>query len=456
MKKQKFFYGIDFGTTNSTIAVSDSSGKVKTLPVDPQAENPSVVRSTIYINQNKEFHFGKSAIDIYAHDVATGSATSKYLIFTGRYIKVPKISFIAGYSGEQLVPEIVEAEKRGYGHLFQSLKLGLSRSYLTPFEIFGEKLSLEKLIGSFLKEMKSRAEQLMNEEIEEVVIGKPIHFVGNNDDLAVKRLTNAAKEAGFEKIVFEYEPIGAAWDYGLHQMKTKQTILIFDFGGGTLDISIVSFPSREILANEGLAVGGDLFNSLIFEKKIAKYFGSQATYGLAKLRLPHFIFDYLKGWYTISLLKTKDFEKPLNEFAFLSSNPKAIAALRSLISNNLGFSLYEEIERVKKNLSQTNQETFSFQNKNIDTKTQITRKEFERIISQQISEVEATLNHALASAKKKTEEIDVVATTGGSSLIPVFQNLLKKKFGSKKLKRQETFTSVATGLALRAKEIFSP
>lgn len=455
MRKSKFFYGIDFGTTNSTIAVSDTNGNVKTLPIDPKAENPSVIRSAIYINQNKEFYLGKSAVDVYVHDVANSSATSKYLIFTGKYIKMPKISFIAGYCGEQLVPEIVEAEKRGYGHLFQSLKSGLSKNYISSFEIFGEKLSLEKLISSFFKEMKSRAEQIMDEKIEDVVIGKPIHFVGNNDSLAVNRLTRAVKEAGFRKVVFEYEPIGAAWDYGLNQKQKEQTVLIFDFGGGTLDISIVLFPSKKILANEGLAVGGDLFNSLIFEKKIVKYFGSQATYGLAKLRLPTHIFEYLRNWYEISLLKTKDIEKSLEEFKFLSSNPKAIASLKSLIINNLGFSLYEEIERVKKNLSTVDEEMFCFQNKDIDIKNQIKREEFEKIISTQITQVEDLINRALTSAKKSPEEIDVVVTTGGSSLIPVFQELLKKKFGSDKLKSQETFTSVATGLALRARNIFS-
>ena len=81
-------YGIDFGTTNSTIAVVDSLGNPQTLPIDTEAPNPNIMRSITYIHPEGKILYGKPAIDAYLVDVAQGKGRISKTIFTGRMIKV--------------------------------------------------------------------------------------------------------------------------------------------------------------------------------------------------------------------------------------------------------------------------------------------------------------------------------------------------------------------------------
>lgn len=445
MSLRKLAYGIDFGTTNSTVALLNREGKLLKLAVDPEAENPAVMRSVIYVSPQMKFLFGKPAINAYLMDIAQGKGAVKKTVFTGRYIKV------AGSNGrDQLVPEVIEVEESAGGRFLQALKSALSSHLINEINLFGKIYSIEELVGFFLKEMKDRADIIIGENIDKAVIGRPVEYVGGDNDIALKRMMKAARIAGFKEVKFEYEPVGAAYDYGI-SITNKQKALIFDFGGGTLDISIFKFPQKEALANVGLPIGGDHFNSEIFMTKIAKYFGNDVVYGSAQLKLPTYIFDSLQNWYRISLLKTKEFANDLENFRFLCSDIKAINALKSLIYNNLGFKMYEEIERVKKGLSTTSEEIYRFNGPDIEVETRIKKLEFEKIIRNDLSSIKEILEKSFAKAQIKQKDIDIVATTGGSSLIPIIRDLLIEMFGEEKIKKSDAFTSVASGLALMTK-----
>lgn len=130
-------------------------------------------------------------------------------------------------------------------------------------------------------------------------------------------------------------------------------------------------------------------------------------------------------------------------------------ALKSLVFNNLGFALYEEIERVKKELSRKDSKIYRFDAKDIEIIKAITKLDFEEIIQNDLVDIEKTIDKALLVAGIERKDIDVVATTGGSSLIPIVHNQLERIFSKEKIKESNAFTSVAAGLALRAKEIYS-
>lgn len=446
-------YGIDFGTTNSTICVADGLGNVRKLEIDPEADNPAVMRSVIYVSPNHRYLFGKPAVDAYLIDVAQNKATGKKSVFTGRYIKVGGDSTPNGVTKDKLIPEILEVDESANGRLFQALKSVLSRTSVDKIDVFGTSVKLDYLVGLFLLEMKQRADEIVGESVEHAMIGRPIQFVGENNDLAITRMKNAAQIAGFKEVQFDYEPVGAAFDYGV-DVAHRQTALIFDFGGGTLDLSVIRFPERMILANVGLAIGGDHFNSEIFIEILGKYFGKHALYGFNQLPVPRHIFEELRNWYTISLLKTTGFKDSLDNFKFMNSDKKSIQALESLIFNNLGFSLYEEIDRVKKQLSIRDQETYELNAVDILINEIITKNQFEEIVMRDIESIEELLDQALQQAGIRNEDIDIVATTGGSSLIPIIQSLLIRRFGKESVRSKDAFTSVAAGLALRAKDVF--
>lgn len=455
MNKSKYAYGIDFGTTNSTITAITSNREPIRLEIDKSAENPAVMRSVIYVNHKHELLFGKEAIDKYIKDIAEGKIARRKKIFTGRYIKITSPGDAGGVRKDEIVPEIIEIEEGEGGRLLQSLKSILSSQYLSTFQIFGKEFTVDEIIASFLREMKARADRILKTEVSDVVIGRPVKFVGSSDSTAVGRLEKAAKQAGFKNIVFEYEPVGAAYDYGINEDKS-QTALMFDFGGGTLDLTIMKFPNKKAVINTGIPLGGDFLNSQIFSTRLARYFGKEATYTDKNLEVPQSIYENLRNWYTISLLKTESFSETLERLKFNHSQPKALEALKSLVYDNLGFSLYEEIDRVKKSLSNIEHEIVNINKGEIKISDPITRIEFENIISPNITDIKTLIDDTLEQAGISSEEIDVVATTGGSSLMPVVENLLIEKFGKEKMKNTDAFTSVSTGLALRAHEEYFP
>lgn len=448
-------YGIDFGTTNTTIALAEGEERVRTLEIDNRASDASVLRSLMYVSPQRTFLFGAEAVEAYLADVAQGEQRKKKLVYTGKHFKMGKFSFVAGYVGEEWVPLILEIEEGTGGRLLQSLKTALSSSLLTTVDIFGRPVPIEELLAIFLGEVKRRGDETVGEKIDKVVVGRPVHFVGKNDEIALKRLRKAAELAGFKEVEFEYEPIGAAWDYGLGQGSREQVVFVFDFGGGTLDFSVVRFPQKEILATGGLPLGGDLIDSRIFMAKVAKYFGSEARYGEEGMRFPESIFLQLRNWYQISLLKKESFLNILEGLRYKCTDLKAVEALESLVVDNLGFALYEEIDRVKRELSVMGEAEIGFHAKEVGIKEKFFRKEFEEIISEDMAMIDREIRETLKVAEVKIADIDFVVTTGGSSLIPLVKEYLKGAFGQSRLKSQETFTSVAMGLAVRAREVFN-
>ncbi len=125
--------------------------------------------------------------------------------------------------------------------------------------------------------MKQRAEDVLGEPIDAVTLGRPVKFSESpeQDHKAQETLRQAAQEAGFKEVDFELEPIAAALDY--EQSMTKpQNVVIFDFGGGTLDIAVMRLGDphkREVYASGGVDIAGSDFDRAIIEKRMLSHFG---------------------------------------------------------------------------------------------------------------------------------------------------------------------------------------
>jgi hypothetical chaperone protein len=420
------------------------------LPIDRSSKNPYILRSVVYFNLEQKCLFGAEAVRQYNHDVAHQQAAQKKIVRTGNYIKIASDpSAKSGFKPDKIVEEVYQAEVTNVGRLLQGVKNLLGREVLDSISIFNQPYKVEDIIAIFLCELRKRISQSLGQEVKQAVIGRPVTFVGENDQLALKQLRSAALKAGFSDVVFQLEPIGAAYDFQT-KIKQQQQVLVFDFGGGTLDLSIVSFPSEKVVVNQGIALGGDLLNSHIFQAEFASFFGKGEKYSLNQLPMPRNIYQRLNNWFSISMLKTKSFAGSLENFAYKNTNPESVENLKALVFNNLGFQLYEEIDRLKKNLSTQDREAFSFKMPQAFIKKDLTRSQLEKIISKDLKQIDRLINRTLASASISESEIDLVAMTGGSSLIPAVHNLLAKRFGQDKLKRRDNFTSVASGLAIYA------
>lgn len=472
-------YGLDFGTTNSSISLLAKESP-NLLQIDKLTSDPSVVRSALYFYPRKfvvdttkvsrahlkaqsflanQVHYegelktliGAQAVKTYLDDNKNRKPGIKRTIFTGKKIHVTWT--MDGVVISEDIPEFVEDVDYGTGRLFHALKTALKAPSYKGTSIFGQYFLLENMIGFFLADMKRKADEISGEKIMAVTCGRPVSFSidKEKDKKAQDRLETALKMAGFKDIRFEYEPIGAAKYFLYKYPKENQKILVFDFGGGTLDTTIVDKKAGkfEVFATDGVYVGGDLLNSDIFYNKLGPYFGTEVTWGDKSLPMPANIVNSLKSWYGIpNLNNTEDMHFFQDKIRYKISDAAAVDRLVYLIQMNLGFEIYEAIENAKQKLSSMDKANIVYKDGPINIDMEVTREEFESLIHPRIKQIEDVVIRTLEKAKLEPGHIDKVVATGGSSYIPMVQRMLAEIFGQEKIQVFESFTSIAAGLAL--------
>lgn len=446
------FCGIDFGTTNSSLAVIKNN-LPQTVLLDSGSHNQQILKSLIYINPNHQPSLGSQATAKYLHDLEHFPSKPPRLEFTGRYIKTFGPSTGGGAGPPIFVPEIVEVDDSGRGRLLQSLKSVLTSDSFTGTNIFGKFYSLEELLTILLKEIKEQAERQLGYKLESVLLGRPVKYVGTGKEAtALKRMRQIATNSGFKNIEFEYEPIGAALNYGLN-INTSQKILVFDFGGGTLDVCVMKLPEKEILSVSGIPIGGDLLNSKIVEHKLYPHFGSESLIN-GKMTFPRHFLHSLSSWYESTMLKNVKDVAALENLVIKSNQPDKVSNLLNLVVNDYSFDFFRNVDKTKIQLSNSDQTTFKINRPKLSITQDLSRSDFEKAIQEELQSTKDCLNTVLKLASLNANDIDKVILTGGSSQVPAFKRLLSKIFPSDKLIGSNYFTAVALGLAIRAEQIF--
>ncbi len=198
--------GIDFGTTNSSIACADPVSGVALASFPFAGGMTDAYRSLLYLEQ----------------------------------IRQQNKVFIKSWTGPHGIERYLEAEQKG--RLIQSMKSFLASRSLQTTDVFGRRRTLEELIATILGDLRKEAEQQFRTAIRHATVGRPVHFVGSENDeddrYAQERLERAFHLAGFESVSFEMEPVAAAHYYE-STLDHDELILIGDFGGGTSDFSLV-------------------------------------------------------------------------------------------------------------------------------------------------------------------------------------------------------------------------
>ncbi|HEY4491302.1 MAG TPA: Hsp70 family protein, partial [Acidobacteriota bacterium] len=266
---------------------------------------------------------------------------------------------------------------------------------------------------------------------------------------AQETLRQAAQEAGFKHVDFELEPIAAALFY--EQSITKpQNVVIFDFGGGTLDIAVMRLGdphNRTVYASGGVDIAGSDFDRTIIEKRMLPHFG----YGHVKhhpeiLEMIHAVPD----WMALPELGTPINRNILEKAIHARIAPVRLKALEGLIYNDLAFTFYNRVEAGKIALSKEGATVISLEDKDIALWEMYTRHQFESDIQHYLIDVEKVLLETLAKSGLEPDQIDAVVKTGGSSNIPLFTGMLTRIFGEEKVKKSNSFSSVVAGLAIKA------
>ena len=211
--------------------------------------------------------------------------------------------------------------------------------------------------------------------------------------------------------------------------------------------------SGKILSVAGTPVAGDALDREIIRANCF-LFGSRARYGPSKLPMPQHIYNQILDWQNIYKLNTEETINWLMAAESSTNYPEGIRALRCLIRRNYGYLVAREVETAKKRLSQTDSTHITINREDITIDELLEREEFAHIVEFILERMFASIVEAEKRAGIKAKSLDFVLTTGGTCLVPAVQDMLKKRFGDKKLRSRDTFTSVATGLAVVAQHAF--
>lgn len=434
--------GIDFGTSNSGIAVYDGL-RVRLLPLDPKNVLPEVVKTVLYITRDYRASIGQEAVENYYRDNVNRQR---------RFVKQWAGEIDVYGADMHYVRDIfVYVDDLKPGRLLQYLKTALRKDNYAGTQIFERYYSVGDLAQTYLSLLKERAEHVLGEPIEEVTLGRPVKFSESpeQDHKAQETLRQAAHEAGFKSVDFELEPIAAALDYE-QSIDQPQNAVIFDFGGGTLDIAVIRLgdpDKRKVYASGGVDIAGSDFDRAIIEKRMLSHFG----YGNVK-RHPEIMemIHAIPDWMALPELGTPINKNILEKAIHSGVVPVRLKALEGLIYNDLAFTFYNRVEAGKIDLSSKGATIISLEDKDIALWEMYTRHQFESDIDHYLVDVEKVLLDTIATSGLDLEEIDAVVKTGGSSNIPLFTGMLERIFGKEKVKQSSSFSSVVAGLAIKA------
>jgi molecular chaperone DnaK len=267
------------------------------------------------------------------------------------------------------------------------------------------KMTPQEISARILEYLKKCAEDYLGEPVTEAVITVPAYFT-NEQRVATRE---AGILAGFKVDRIINEPTAAALAYGREHMKDEKHVLVFDFGGGTLDVTVLEMFEGvlEVKASSGNnALGGKDLDELLMNDVI-KRFSKKHGVDLGKYR-------------------------------------KALARLK------------EAVQKVKIELSDKKSVALtipfisSVNNSPVAIDEIVTRKRFEKLVGKLIKTVLEPIDDALASAKLKPSDIDTVLLVGGSTRIPMVQALIKDKFGKEPKHEVNPEEAVAIGAAIQA------
>ncbi len=420
--------GIDFGTTNSSIALA-AGATVDLVRFPRSGGETEFFRSVLYMERIRQ----------------------------DGHLR------IGSWTGPTAIEHYLDAEKKG--RLIQSLKSYLSSANLTGTEILGRHFTFEHLIARILTDLRLNAERQFGFEIRSATVGRPVRFVGadneTDDDFAQARLARAFHTAGYEHVDFCMEPVAAAYAYEA-TLDHDELILIGDFGGGTSDFSLLRVGpgirkrgrrSDDLLGNAGLGLAGDAFDARIVRKLVSPALGAGTLLHPASKMLPAvpaWIYANLERWHYLSFLRTRNVTEILKSAHARALEPDKIEALITLVDEDLGFQLHQAVQRLKYELSSNDTAEFRFNDGSLELRQIVTRAEFETWIADDLAAIENSVDSLFQAVSPA--EVDRVFITGGTSFVPAVRAIFERRFGADRVRTGNEFTSVARGLALRAAE----
>ena len=409
------YYAIDFGTSNSLLNFVDESGKITEIPLEKN--EAKVFRSLFYTPSQNSWFFGKEAISEYiAND--------------------------------------------GDGRFFRSVKKFLPEPNYSGTIVHNKKFGISEIIATFLHEMRRRANLFTGKNVENVIMGRPALYSldPKEDQLAEDRMREACILAGFKNVIFCPEPVAAGLDYNANSNEEK-IILIADLGGGTSDFTLMKahqgkYSKDDILGLSGVFRAGDALDGDMMKTFIAKHLGSQFEYTIPGsdniLNFPRQLLSKICSPAHITHLKEKDTWEHLQhiqKFALTPKDKKSLDQLFTVVECQLGFPLFEEIEKTKIALGKNADHTYLFKYSGVLIEEMIQRESYESAISPTIGVIMNSMQEVFKQSGLSPKDVSQVCLTGGTSQLPLIKQKLVTMFGEEKITEYNIYQSVVNGLA---------
>jgi hypothetical chaperone protein len=410
--------GIDFGTTNSSAAVSDGA----TVKMAPLEDGSATIPTAMYFPEDKSrIYFGREALRQYT-------------------------------------------EGGGEGRLMRSIKriLGTDLMRRTTM-IGGRSVSYDAIVASFIDHLKNKMIESAGDDIDNVVMGRPVHFRDDDpegDRRAEDELGEIAKAAGFKNVAFQFEPIAAAFAHE-RNISGEKLAIVMDIGGGTSDFPIIrlsperkNLPDRsaDVLANTGVRVGGNDFDRALSLKSFMPAFGMNTEIGGSVrqskiLPMPSAPYFSLSTWSDINDLYAYQSVNKIREYFRLSRSPDRVRRLVEIVERNLGHKNLAHVEDAKIKLSSEDEIKIVLDFLSDRPAVSSTRTDFVESIGRDMSAIKRSVEECLSQSGVKAESINLVILTGGSTEIPHINEVAREYFPNAELSAEDKMSSVGLGLA---------
>lgn len=448
------FIGFDYGTANCSVAVMREG-----VPVLLEMEDGSSLLPSMLCAPTRE----SVSEWLYRHHQvpASGDETQALLRRAVSFNREEDIDVLPGsvQFGLSSLRQYMEDPEEVY--FVKSPKSFLGASGLKPQQV----ALFEDLVCAMMLHIRNKAQTQVAESISQAVIGRPINFqgLGGEDANAQAQgiLERAAHRAGFEDVVFQFEPVAAGLDFEATLTEEKQ-VLVVDIGGGTTDCSVLLMGpqwharrdrEQSLLGHSGCRVGGNDLDIMLAFKQLSPLLGmgGQTEKGIALPVLPWWNAVAINDVPAQNEFYSSANGRMLNELARDARESEKVAYLQKVWRQRLSYRLVRAAEESKIALSDSEQVATLLPFIAKDLGCEITQPELESAISQPLQRILEQVSLALESSDVKP---DVIYLTGGSARSPMIKQALAQRLPGIEIAGGDDFGSVTAGLARWADVVF--
>ena len=412
--------GVDFGTTNSTLGLCAPGGSPTLIPVE--GEHLTIPSALFFSLEDGGVRFGRAAVAEYMEGA------------DGRFMRALK-----SILGTSLMKETTQVGR--------------------------ERMTFQGLIGRFLRHLRERLEHEHGQVPGQVVFGRPVNFVDDNetaDASAQDQLQAAAHAEGFAHVDFQFEPVAAAMH--VERMLNRETLaLVVDIGGGTSDFCVLRLgPDRasrierrdDILSTAGVHVGGTDFDRQLSIARMMPHLGLGTGTADGKRNLPVWYFNDMATWHRINQLYTPKVLRDIRSLMREAAEPDLLSRYEHLLVFRSGHRLAAQVETAKIDLSDRDRAVIAFDEPGLRLDVPVSRSEFEAASADLVARIGHSVDEALVLAGVSADEIETVVLTGGGAQVPLVRETATARFPHAMIPGADQFGSVGLGLAVDAARRF--